>query len=213
MTWGIRIKNCGIKTPGALDASLRSGAEYIGFILHPESPRNIAPDVAATLAQSLPSSVQSVAVMVNPTNEALDTLLSIWRPDLLQLHGDEPPHRVSSIRAHTSLPVIKALPVATADDVQKAKHYYTLADMLLFDTKTEQHGGSGQSFDWTLLKGAQFPLPWFLSGGLNAENVGEALHITAAPMVDVSSGIESGRGIKDHAKIAAFNEAVRQFII
>lgn len=206
-----RIKNCGMKTADAIDAAVRSGVDFIGFIIHPSSPRHISPKAAADLARSLPSQVQSVAVLVNPTNETMADLLSVWRPDIIQLHGDESPLRASSIRSHTCLPIIKAIPVATGSDVKRVKEFSQVADYALFDTKTPEHGGSGQSFDWTLLQGTPMPLPWFLSGGLNTDNVAEALRLTKAPMVDVCSGIESARGIKDHAKIAAFNDIVRRF--
>lgn len=200
------IKNCGLRTASAVDTAIASGAQFLGFVFHPASPRHLQINEAAMLCRTLPAHVKRVAVMVNPTDDALRTLLSQWRPDYVQLHGDESPQRVQAVREHSGLHIIKALGVATTADVTRANDYVSVADMLLFDTKhLDLPGGSGQSFDWSLLAGLSLPLPWFLSGGLHVGNVAEALRITGARAVDVSSGIEAARGVKDAQKIIAFN--------
>lgn len=196
----------------SVDAAMRSGADYLGFILYPPSPRHVSLEVAAELTRTLPPHISTVAVLVNPDNAELQQLFSVWRPDMLQLHGDEPPRRVAAIKRTWQLPVIKSLPMALREDVDKINDYSAVADYLLLDTKDNGlRGGTGRPFDWSLLQEVKLPLPWFLSGGLTSDNVAEGLRITQAPMVDVSSGIESARGVKDPAKIATFNEAVRQF--
>ncbi len=207
----VKIKNCGINTPEAVSAAVESGADYLGFMQYPPSPRHIHSTDAAAFSAHLPSHVKSVAVMVNPTDGQLRQLLQEWQPDILQLHGDETPERVSTIRQLTSLPIIKAINIATLDDVNATRIFQPVADMLLFDTKHDSvRGGSGIAFDWGLLASQSLTKPWFLSGGLDAANVVEAVTRTRAPMVDVSSGIESSRGVKDPTKITAFNQQLRR---
>lgn len=206
----IRIKNCGLNTEASVQAAVQSGADFAGFMQYPPSPRHITLAQAAEFACQLPAAVQSVAVLVNPTDTELSALLREWRPGLLQLHGEETPLRLSAIREQSGLPVIKAISVATMDDVTSARQYQTVADMLLFDTKHDTvRGGSGVAFDWGLLASLSISKPWFLSGGLDAANVVEAVRRTRAPMVDVSSGIESSRGVKDPDKIHLFNRQLK----
>lgn len=205
----IGIKNCGLKTPHAIEAAIESGASFLGFILHPTSPRYIEPAALPALFARIPSHVKRVAVLVNPSDDALNQLMSQSPPDILQLHGDETVARLTSIKQHYKLPIIKAIGIATADDVSRAAAFADYADYLLLDTKSlHDYGGTGVAFDWNLLTGFSARVPWFLSGGLNVANVVEAVERTHALLVDVSSGIESTRGEKDIAKIIAFNEAV-----
>ncbi len=208
----IRIKNCGLSTAETVQAAHESGAEFLGFVHYTDSPRHVDAITAHNLTLDLPSQVKTVAVLVDPSDTLLDALLKNWRPHYLQLHGDESIERLETIRTRYGLPIIKAVGIAHADDISHALTYQHHADMLLLDTKHEaMRGGSGQSFDWSLLDGIQLSVPWFLSGGLDASNVVEALTRTRAPMVDISSGIESSRGIKDVAKIIHFNQQVRQY--
>ena len=205
------IKICGIRTPEALSAACDVGADFVGFVFYPNSSRYIHPAAARDLVKLVPASVKSVGLFVNPTDRDLETILGQVPLDMVQLHGDETPRRVAEIRVSSELPVIKALPVFNKDDIEKAGHYEDIADWLLFDAKAApgQYGGTGKTFDWTLLKGHRFKKPWMLSGGLDAGNVAEALRILSPNAVDVSSGVESTPGIKDPLKIKAFIEAVK----
>lgn len=211
MSARISIKNCGLKTPEAIDAAIASGAAFLGFILYPPSVRNISASQAATLCQAIGNRAKSVAVMVNPTDDELSALFQHWQPDLLQLHGDETVQRVAELRTQLNMPIIKALGIASTQDVATASRYDAVSDYVLLDTKDVEYGGTGKAFDWTLLASLHLAKPWFLSGGLNADNVVEALKITSATMIDVSSGIESSRGVKDIAKIHTFNQKVCTF--
>jgi len=207
----VRIKNCGLKTPEAIQAAIQSHADFLGFIIHPASPRHVAMEQLAPLLALVPPHIHTVCVMVNPADDLLATVLNQVRPSFLQLHGDEPISRVKEIKRIIKLPIIKAVGIETAEDVALAQHYQSVADYLLLDTKAPtEHGGTGRSFNWRLLDGFSSSVPWFLSGGLNLANVVEAIAQTHARYVDVSSGIESSRGAKDEAKIIAFNEAVKR---
>lgn len=201
----IRIKNCGMGDAVAIATSVETGASFIGFIHYPKSKRFVTYEQAVHLSEALPDNVASVAVMVNPTNE--DIAQASYATHI-QLHGDETVERVAEVKALAERPTIKALGVHDAGDVFCANAYQEVADMLLFDTKHADYGGTGTAFDWSLLQGLQLHVPWFLSGGLDAMNVAQALAQTHAPMVDVSSGIESQSGVKDPDKIIAFNQAV-----
>jgi phosphoribosylanthranilate isomerase len=201
------VKICGLKTREAVAAA--KDADYIGFVFYTLSPRNISPKEAEALRAH--ASAEIVAVTVDPTDEFLKDMLSAFKPDYLQLHGSETPERVKEIKKTFYLPVIKALPVRNAADIDVAKDYEAIADILMFDAKTEKgpHGGSGVAFDWNLLSGRTFRRPYFLSGGLNSRNVEEALRTSGALMVDVSSGIETSPGVKDAALIEAFIKKVK----
>ena len=207
------IKNCGLNSAQAIEAAITQGADFLGFIHYPPSPRHISPSHVSRFLSPHSATPSKVAVTVNASNQELQDIIAAYKPDYLQLHGDESPERTQEIRTLFGLPLIKAIAVMTSDDVTQAHSYETLVDYLLFDTKTPNasvHGGSGVSFDWSLLADNTLNCPYFLSGGLHADNVTEALRITDAPAVDVSSGIELHRGVKDATKIAQFNQAVRQ---
>jgi phosphoribosylanthranilate isomerase len=213
------IKICGLKTPEALSAALAHGASHLGFIFFPRSPRNILPDDAGRLRTLVPNGavngrrVKTVAVTVDADDGFLDSIVAEMFPDMLQLHGKETPERVAEVKARFDLPVIKALPVAEAYDLDAAKAYHGIADRMLFDAKpprgAQLPGGNGVSYDWSLLSALPAGTDYFLSGGLTADNVGEALRQADPPGIDVSSGIESAPGAKDVGLIAAFFEAVR----
>ena len=209
----IHSKICGINTAEALHAAVESGAHYAGFVFYPPSPRYIPPEQTAVLVKPLTGTVKTVAVLVDPTDEELKTLLASFVPDYLQLHGKETLSRVAEIKERYSLPIIKALPVRTGDDIAAAIAYNAIADMLLFDAKPPAAagnlpGGNGLVFDWMLLKDRAFALPWFLSGGLSAENVAEAVRISGATLVDVSSSLERAPGEKDPSLIRGFNRTI-----
>lgn len=201
-----QTKICGITTPAVLNAAVQGGARFIGFVFYPPSPRHIAIDTAKELSLMIPTGIRSVALFVDPTDEQLEAVLGHVQIDMIQLHGDESPERVSEIKAKYAMPIIKAFPVREAADIDAAVDYAD-ADWLLFDAKSpdpSQHGGTGQSFDWSLLQGKIFDKPWMLSGGLTSDNVTAALSVLLPKAVDVSSGVERVRGVKDEGKIRAF---------
>lgn len=202
------IKICGIRDDAALKAAEGAGAQFVGFVFHPKSPRNITPDAAGRLARTTP--LTTVGLFVDPDDDTIRHVLAEAPLKMLQLHGNETPARVAAIKAFTGLPVIKALRVATADDLGAAPAYAEIADWLLFDAKIDgAQGGTGRAFDWSILQNFTCQKPWMLAGGLTLENVGEAIIKLRPNAVDVSSGVESDIGIKDACKIAAFCESVR----
>jgi len=206
----VHVKICGIKTPEALTAAIEAGARYIGFVFYPPSPRNIERDTAKELALMMPTGVRSVGLFVDPDDAFLDAVLGHVPLDMIQLHGTETPARVREIKQKYAMPIIKALSVSCAEDLEAAGEHDE-ADWLLFDAKSSDPampGGMGQVFDWHILQGKKFSKPWMLSGGLTPENVVNALEILRPDAVDVSSGVESARGIKDNLKIRAFIHAV-----
>jgi len=210
----IDIKICGLSTPETLDAALGAGATHVGFVHFPKSPRHVDHDRMTQLAARVPSHVTKVAVLVEPDDATLDALAASGRLDALQLHGREPPERLAAIRARfPTLALWKAAPVKTRADVAAADAWSGVADRILFDAKTPDNadlpGGMGLRFDWKLLLGYRARGPWGLSGGLDPTNVAEAIRVTGAPLVDVSSGVESAPGIKDMDKIAAFCNAAQ----
>jgi phosphoribosylanthranilate isomerase len=206
-------KICGLSTPDAVDAALEGGAAYIGFVFFPKSPRRIEPLAAARLAAPALGRAKVVAVTVDPTDAELEAITTALGPDLIQLHGRETPERASEIKARTGAGLIKALPVSTADDLVAAAFWELIADHLMFDARppagSDLPGGVGARFDWDLLKGRSFARPWFLAGGLSADNISEAVRRSGAPLVDVSSGVETAPGLKDPRLISAFLTAVR----
>ena len=208
------IKICGLKTAEAIDRALQRGATHIGFIFFEKSPRYIEPDVAGRLAEAARGKAKIVAVTVNPTNDDLDEIVALLRPDMIQLHGDESPERVLTIKAVYGLPVMKAFSVRTSEDLQRVEAYIGIADRFLFDAKppkgSELPGGNGVSFDWSLLSWLDDSVDYMLSGGLNKDNIAEAMAITKAPGIDVSSGVESAPGTKDVAMIDRFFDAVEK---
>ncbi|MDJ0935214.1 MAG: phosphoribosylanthranilate isomerase [Kiloniellales bacterium] len=206
----VEAKICGIREDAAARAAVEGGAAFVGFIFYPPSPRAVAPEVAARIAAGLPSGLGKVAVTVDADDAALGAILKAYDFDLLQLHGKESPARVAEVRERFGRPVMKAIPVAGAEDLGRVRDYLPVVDRLLFDAKPPKDmkgalpGGNALSFDWTLLAGKDWPKPWFLSGGLDAGNLAEALRVTRAPAVDVSSGVEDKPGRKNPDKIAAF---------
>ena len=210
----VRAKICGVATGAAVAAAVARGASHVGFVFYPPSPRAVTPAQAAALAAGLPAGIGRVALLVDPDDAAIAAVLAELPADLLQLHGAEPPARVAEIRARFGRPVMKAIKVGAAADVAAAEAYLGVADWLLFDARAPKDatrpGGLGRPFDWTLLKALDPGLPFMLSGGLEPGNVGQALEITQAPAVDVSSGVESVPGVKDPSRIRAFVRAVRE---
>ncbi|RZJ33758.1 MAG: phosphoribosylanthranilate isomerase, partial [Brevundimonas sp.] len=203
---------CGLTTPETLDAALTGGAAFVGAVVFPKSPRHIEPLHAATLFARARGRAQVVAVTVDADDALLTEIALILKPDLIQLHGSETPERAARVRTLTGAGIIRALSVRTAADIDAAAPWETVADHLMFDAKPPEGsslpGGVGASFDWTLLADRSFSRPWFLAGGLNPDNVAGAVRISGAPLVDVSSGVESAPGVKDPARIAAFLHAV-----
>ncbi len=208
-----RAKICGLTTPETLDAALTGGAAFVGAVVFPRSPRHIQPLHAAALFERARGRAKIVAVTVDADDALLTEIALILRPDLIQLHGAETPERAAQVRTLTRAGVIRALPVRTAADIDAAAAWEPVVDHLMFDARPPEGsalpGGVGASFDWTLLAGRSFTAPWFLAGGLAPANVAEAMRISGAPFVDVSSGVESAPGVKDPARIAAFLNAVR----
>ena len=207
------IKICGLKTPETLDVVLESGADLVGFVFFAPSPRHLGLPAARALGERVKGRAGKVALTVDADDETLGAIVKTLKPDMLQLHGSEPPERVAAVRARFGLPVMKAVPVAERKDLVRIDLYKKVADRLIFDARAPQDatrpGGLGQPFDWTLLKGVDPGIPFMLSGGLDAGNVAEALRITRAPGVDVSSGVERVPGEKDPDKIRAFIRAAR----
>jgi len=203
-------KICGISTPDALDAAVGGGASHVGFVFFAPSPRNVSPDQAAGLAQRVPGHVAKVGVFVDPDDALIDRAIAAGL-DALQLHKTSPA-RAAAIRQRTGRELWAAVAIKTRADLDAAQGFAGAADRILYDAKTPEGsaipGGMGLRFDWRLLDGVRHPLPWALSGGLDAGNVAEAIGRTGARLVDVSSGVESAPGVKDAEKIAAFLAAV-----
>lgn len=210
---GVKAKICGISTPEAVTAALDGGAGWLGFMFFAKSPRNLEPDAAWRLAQPVRGKAKVVAVLVDPDDGEVDRVAQVLKPDLIQLHGAETPARARAIGVRAGTGIIKALPVSETSDLATAAQYETVVEHLMFEGKPAPHadrpGGGGQAFDWTLLSGRRFQRPWFLAGGLDPWNLGEALQQSGAPLVDVSSGVERGPGLKDPALIRAFLDAAR----
>jgi phosphoribosylanthranilate isomerase len=201
----VQTKICGLSTAAAVDAAIEGGAAWLGFVFFPKSPRDLAPDEAAALIARAPAGVGKAAVLVDP-DDALVARVVAAGATALQLHGDESPERIAALRRH-GLELWKAIPVRTRADLDTARAYRGAADRILYDAKTPKGtlpGGMGLRFDWKLLHDFTHPLPWALSGGLDVGNVAEAVGTTGAPLIDVSSGVESSPGVKDVDKIAAF---------
>jgi phosphoribosylanthranilate isomerase len=210
----LMVKICGLKTPEALDVALESGADMVGFVFFPPSPRHLALAAARALGERVQGRAGKVALTVDADDATLAGVVEALKPDLLQLHGVETPERITALRARFGLPVMKAVPIAERKDLARIELYKKVADRLIFDARAPQDatrpGGLGTPFDWTLLKGIDPGIPFMLSGGLDAGNVAEALRITRAPGVDVSSGVERAPGEKDPDKIRAFIRAARK---
>ena len=209
----LTIKICGLMTSQALDVSLESGADLVGFVFFPPSPRNLGLEAARVLGERVKSRAGKVALTVDANDETLLGIVNALKPDMLQLHGKETPERVAVVRSRFRLPVMKALPIAERADLSPIRVYAQVADRLIFDARPPKEatrpGGLGTPFDWTLLAGINPGIPYMLSGGLDAGNVAEALRVTRAPGVDVSSGVENAPGVKDPAKIREFIRVAR----
>ncbi|MEH6664237.1 MAG: phosphoribosylanthranilate isomerase [Brevundimonas sp.] len=212
-----RVKICGLSTPETLRAAVDAGADFVGLVAYARSPRAVEPGGAAALLEAAglagARSAKVVAVTVDPDDALLEALAGGMAPDLIQLHGAETPARAAQVRAITGAGIIKCLSVSGPADLEAAEAWSEAADHLMFDARTPEGaslpGGMGLSFDWSMLKGRVFARPWFLAGGLTPDNVAQALDASGAPMLDVSSGVESAPGVKEPALIAAFVEAVR----
>ncbi|MEO0391022.1 MAG: phosphoribosylanthranilate isomerase [Pseudomonadota bacterium] len=206
------VKICGLSDPDTLRAATDHGAAYVGFVFFDKSPRHVSFELARSLAALVPPGIVKVGLVVNPDDAFLDALMADVPLDMLQLHGSEPPDRVSEVKARTGLPVMKAVGIATQADLPALDSYARVADQLLVDAKPPPTGvlpgGNGLAFDWQLLTGRRWPVPWMLAGGLNPDNVAEAVRVTGAPAVDVSSGVESAPGVKDPSRIEAFLSAL-----
>ena len=207
----VDAKICGLSTPETLDAAVQGGARWIGFVTYPRSPRHISTDVLRTLGARVPKSVGRVGLFVDPDDALLDERLATGAIDMLQLQGAETPARVAELKARTGKLVMKVINVVTREDAERGiAAYAVVADRLMFEPAGGAlPGGNAKAFDWTILRGLTVPLPWFLAGGLTPDNVAEAVRVTGAPTVDVSSGVESSRGVKSIELIRAFLDRVK----
>ncbi len=210
----VSVKICGLTAPDHVRAAADAGARYLGFNFFPKSPRYVSPEQAAELAALVPVGVAKVALVVNASDEQLDSITEAAPFDMLQLHGSESVDRVREIKARYGLPVIKVIGVADAEDLTAIDEFSEVADQLLIDAKPPKNailpGGNGLAFDWRLLAGRKYwRKPWMLAGGLNPDNVAEAIRMTGARQVDVASGVESAPGVKDPALISAFIKAAQ----
>lgn len=211
----VTAKICGLSTPETVHAAIEGKASHLGFNFFAKSPRYVDPAAAGRLAApARPRNVKICAITVDPDDAMLDRLMAELAPDFIQLHGKESPARAQQVRERTGVGVIKAISVSDASDIDAARAYETVVDHLMFDAKppkdSELPGGTGARFDWDMLAGRRFDRPWLLAGGLDPWIVSEAVRRSGAPIVDVSSGVERGPGLKDPALITAFLDAVRR---
>ena len=208
-----KVKICGLKTEAALEAALAGGADYVGLVFFPPSPRNLSPEAAGPLAAKARGRAGIVALMVDPDDALIDAVVRAVDPDLLQLHGEESPERVAEVRRRWAKPVMKAVNVETAADAEAALAYEGIADLILFDARAPRDatrpGGHGAVFDWRALEDVKDKVAYMLSGGLTPDNVDEAIRVTGARMVDVSSGVEVRPGEKDPELIRRFLQAAK----
>lgn len=208
-----RIKICGLTRPEDLAAAAAAGAAYGGFVFFGKSPRNLSVEQARALALDAPPGLAKVALVVNADDAMLDAITGAVPLDMLQLHGSESPERVAEIKARYGLPVMKAVGIASADDLPAIDRYAAVADQILIDAKPPKDaalpGGNGLAFDWRLIAGRRWPVPWMLAGGLTPDNAADAVAMTGARQLDVSSGVEAAPGEKDADRIRAFVAAVQ----
>jgi len=204
----VRVKVCGLRSTADVEAVVAAGAAYAGFVFFPPSPRNLTVPQARDLALAAPIGLAKVALVVDAEDSLIDAVLAQVPIDILQLHGKETPDRVAQIRVRFGLPVMKAVGVLSEADLPALDDHAQAADMLLVDAKAPKGaalpGGNGLAFDWRLIAGRRWPCPWMLAGGLTPDNVAEAVRLTGARQVDVSSGVESAPGVKDACRIADF---------
>lgn len=209
----MRVKICGLSTIETMNAATQSGAAYVGLVFFEKSPRHVSIDQAVELTQVVPAGVCKVALVVNPTDAELDAILEKTPIDMIQLHGAETADRVAAVRARYGLPVMKAVGIADEGDLKQLANYAQVADQLLVDAKPPKNadlpGGNGLSFDWRLIAGRRWAVPWMLAGGLTPDNVAEAVRLTGAQQVDVSSGVESSAGAKSPRLITEFLDRAR----
>jgi phosphoribosylanthranilate isomerase len=211
----IYAKTCGLSTPDTVNAALEANAKYVGFVFYPPSPRNLDLDHAETISEVVGDRALKVGVFVNPDDVFLAGAIKAANLDYVQLHGNEPVERVQYIQKRFNIKVIKAISVASVSDISRAREYEKYADILLFDAKPPVDlndalpGGNGIEFDWKLIAGTEWKIPWMLSGGLDATNVKEAIKISGAKIVDVSSDLEEEPGRKSIEKINTFMEALQ----
>ena len=212
----VGAKICGLNDAPGLDAALRHGARMIGFNAFPKSPRYVVPDQLGALAARVPHHVERVGVMVDPDDATLETWVRAGRLSIVQFHGHEPPERLQAVRERFGIAVMKVIRVAEAADLDGVAAYEPVADWLMFDAKPPREatrpGGNAVAFDWKLLSGRSWRRPWLLAGGLDAGNVKEAVTLSGARLVDVSSGVESAPGVKDPVLIRSFLEVVRDLV-
>jgi len=210
----VTAKICGINDPVAMATAVEGGASHVGLVFYPPSPRSVTPEQAADLAQIAGSGVMRTGLFVDPDDALIDTVLAQVPLDLLQLHGRESPDRVAALKDRTGRKVMKAISIGKAADIEIAQDYVDIADWLMFDAlppkdmKNALPGGNAVAFDWTLLAGRDWPLPWMLAGGINIDNVAAAVRQSGARVVDTSSGVEDAPGRKNPEKIRAFLAAV-----
>jgi len=210
---GVRCKICGLRTTDDLAAAAEAGAGYVGLVFFPKSPRNLTIAEAREIALAAPIGLAKVGLFVDPSDDLLEAVLAEVPLDMVQLHGREPPARVTEVRDRFGLPVMKAVGVAEEADLAAIEDYEAVADQILVDAKAPKGaalpGGNGLAFDWRLIAGREWARPWMLAGGLTPENVAEAVRLTGARQVDVSSGVESAPGVKDAGRIRAFVTAAQ----
>ncbi|RVV97270.1 phosphoribosylanthranilate isomerase [Mesobaculum littorinae] len=211
---GLRFKICGLTDPADVPAALLAGAGYLGFVFFPKSARHLTIPDAALIAGTVPEGICKVALTVNASDAELDAIVGGVPLDMIQLHGSETAERVDEVRDRFGLPVMKAVGVSSEEDLPKLDEMGRAADQLLVDAKppkgADLPGGNGVAFDWRLIAGRRWPVPWMLAGGLTPENLDEAVRLTGARQVDVSSGVERAPGVKDADRIAAFGAAARR---
>jgi len=209
----IKVKICGLTDPADVPAAILAGASYIGFVFFPKSPRHLDLETAGFMAAAVPEGIIRVALTVDPDDALLDALTAHVQIDMIQLHGHETPARVTQVKQRTGLPVMKAVGVADETDLTQIDFYEKVADQILVDAKppagADRPGGNAMAFDWTLLSGRRWSKPWMLAGGLNPDNVAEAIRQTGARQLDVSSGVERAPGEKDPERMRAFIDRAR----
>lgn len=205
----IKTKLCGFTTKETVDLAVANGVDFIGFVFCPTSPRNISPEKSGEISKNIPSKIKKVAVIVDAKNEEIQKIIHYLKPDFLQLHGEENVSRILEIKSIFKIPIIKAVKIVDEKDLAEVKIYEEVADLLMFDA---HKAGSGKTFDWRILQNLQTKKDWFLSGGLNAENILEAIKATNTKMVDLSSGIEEKRGIKSPQLIIKFLNKIRSYL-
>ncbi|MGY6409901.1 MAG: phosphoribosylanthranilate isomerase [Alkalilacustris sp.] len=203
-----QVKMCGLRSPADVAAAARAGAAYVGLVFFPPSPRSVTPTEGRAAALAAPPGLARVGLVVDPDDALLEAILAVVPLDMLQLHGHESPARVAAIRARFGLPVMKAVGLAGPADLREIDRHASVADQILVDARPAPGatlpGGNGIAFDWRLLQGRRWPLPWMLAGGLTEDNVAEAIRLTGATQIDVSSGVESSPGVKDPDRMTAF---------